>query len=332
MTSEGALLNRISRAVLSTGARGAGRVRLGIGDDAAILVPRKGRELALSSDFLIEGVHFASSLSPKAIGYKALARSVSDLAAMGADPIGFLLNLAVPAHRTGTWLNGFLSGLNAAARRLRIPLIGGDLARAERVAICIVVAGDGPSSRMIRRPGARPGDLIYVSGKLGGARLGFEVILRRLDGRRDARALLQPHYYPEPRLELGRWLARRRLASAMMDISDGLSIDLDRLCEASRVGAAIHADRIPKVSVSEEWRRRLKLASTAALDFALNGGDDYELLFTVPSQRAHELKRAPSNASLTCIGEITRAKTLILINPAGRESRLKPSGWDHFKR
>jgi thiamine-monophosphate kinase len=332
MTSEGALLNRIRKAVLSDGGRRAGCVRLGIGDDAAILKPGRGRELILSSDFLIEGVHFLPADPPNAIGYKALARAVSDLAAMGAAPIGFLLNLAMPPARTGAWLNKFLGGLDHAARKFRISLIGGDLAKNSKADICVVVLGDAPSGRAIRRSGARPGDLIYVSGKLGAARLGLAISLKRFDKRRDARSLLTPHLYPSPRLELGSWLASRRAATAMMDISDGLSIDLARLCEASRTGAVIYADCIPAVRIREAWRRRLHLSPASALDFALNGGDDYELVFTVPERRVKELKRAPSGVRLTCIGEVTRKREVLLVNSTGQESPLQIHGWDHFRR
>src|SRR5580658_1954444 len=285
MTSERSVLNRISRAVLSAGASGAGRVRLGIGDDAAILKPRRGRELVISSDFLIEGVHFLSSYPPKAIGYKALTRSASDLAAMGAEPLGFLLNLALPPGRTGKWLDGFLSGVDAAARKIRIPLIGGDLASAQNAVVCVVVLGDAKSGQLIRREGARPGDLIYVSGKLG-----VEIIRRRQDNRRAARLLVAPHYFPQPRLKLGAWLAHQRLATAMMDISDGLSIDLVRLCEGSQVGAVVNAERLPIVGIPEQWRRRLNLAASEAQNYALNGGDDYELLFTVPKRQVGKLR------------------------------------------
>jgi thiamine-monophosphate kinase len=332
MTSERSLLNRIRRAVLSAGEEGAGNVRLGIGDDAAILRPRRGRELVVSSDFLIEGVHFLSSYPAKAIGYKALARGFSDLAAMGAEPLGFMLNLALPRERTGTWLDGCLHGLDAAARKLSIPLIGEDLAASENVAICILVFGDGRADHMVRRDGARPGDLVYVSGKLGAARLGLEIIRKRLDHRRDASALVAPHYYPQPRLQLGAWLAEHRLVSAMMDISDGLSIDLSRLCESSRVGGILRAAQIPIVGISEALRRRLKLAPGSGLEYALNGGDDYELLFTVPKRHANKLRRAPTGTPLTRIGEITRKRDLLLVDQLGRKSILKPKGWDHFQR
>jgi thiamine-monophosphate kinase len=332
MTSESTLLERIRRAVLSAGEAGTGNVRLGIGDDAAILRPRRGRELVVSSDFLIEGVHFLSDYPAKAIGYKALARSVSDLAAMGAEPLGFLLNLALPPKRAGAWLDGFLKGLDGAARALRIELIGGDLTSAQKVAACIVVIGDGRPDELIRRDGARPGDLIYVSGKLGAARLGLEVIRRRLDKRRDARQLVAPHYNPQPRLKLGAWLAKHQLATAMMDISDGLSIDLARLCRASKVGARVTAQDIPIVGIPDRWRRRLNLAASAAQNYALHGGDDYELLFTVAKRHSEKLRRAPAGAPLTCIGEIARSKGMVLIDSKGQESVLKPKGWEHFAR
>jgi thiamine-monophosphate kinase len=284
----------------------------------------------ISSDFLIEGVHFLSSYPPKAIGYKALARAVSDLAAMGAEPLGFLLNLALPTGRTGQWLDGFLSGVNDAARRIRILLIGGDLATSEKVAVCVVVLGDGKPGRLIRRQGARPGDLIYVSGKLGAARLGLEIIRQRQDKRRDAPLLVAPHYYPQPRLKLGAWLADQRLATAMMDISDGLSIDLARLCEASQVGAILNAERLPIVGIPGQWRRRLNLAASEAQNYALNGGDDYELLFTVPKRQVGKLRHPPGEIPLTCIGEITRNRRLLLVDSAGHKTILERGGWDHF--
>ena len=332
MTSEGALLNRIRQAVLSDGGSKARCVRLGIGDDAAILKPRPGREMIVSSDFLIEGVHFLPADPPNAVGYKALARAVSDLAAMGAEPLSFLLNLAMPSARTGAWLDKFLKGMDQATRKFRIPLIGGDLANNEKVAVCVVVIGDVPSGRAVQRSGARPGDLIYVSGKLGAARLGLEISLKRFDKRRDARSLLASHLCPSPRLELGSWLASHRVATAMMDISDGLSIDLARLCESSRVGAVVYADCIPEARIPEPWRRRLRLSPSAALGFALNGGDDYELVFTVPERGVKQLKRAPGGVRLTCIGEVTRKREILLINSTGQESLLQIHGWDHFRR
>jgi thiamine-monophosphate kinase len=141
-----------------------------------------------------------------------------------------------------------------------------------------------------------------------------------------------PHYYPQPRVKLGAWLAEHQLATAMMDISDGFSIDLARLCQASKVGARVSADDLPIVGIPDRWRRRLNLAASAAQNYALHGGDDYELLFTVAKRHSEKLRRAPAGAPLTCIGEITRSQNLALVDTKGQESVLKPKGWDHFQR
>jgi len=268
---------------------------------------------------------------PESVGYKSLVRAVSDLSAMGAAPGYFLLNLALPSGKTGAWFDGYVRGLGRAARVARIVLIGGDLARSKQVSIAITVIGYAKAGRAIRRSGARPGDFIYVSGRLGGARLGLEILLKHRGTVVGAR-LLAPHFYPPLRLDLGEWIARERIASAMMDISDGLSIDLGRLCESSRVGAEIDAGRIPRVGISRGWQERLQLAPGAALEFALHGGDDYELLMTVPPHRAHKLRRAPGRIPLTCIGQITRDRRMVLVDANGQTQPLQVKGWDHFSR
>ncbi len=317
---------------MATGDRRKAGLRLGIGDDAALLSPRAGSDLVVSSDFFLQDRHFLLRFHPAdSVGYKSLARAASDLAAMGAEPAAFLLNLALPADKTGAWLNSFLAGLARASREIGILLIGGDLAKYRTVAISITVMGYVSSGRAARRSGARPGDLIYISGKLGAARLGLELIRKRADRKRGAQRLLQPHLYPSARTELGAWLARRRLVTSMMDISDGLSIDLNRLCQASRVGAIVEAARIPRVRIPGPWAKLLRLRASAPVDFALNGGDDYELLFTVPPRRARELRRAPGGVPLTCIGKITRARHLDVVDSLGRKSPLAPGGWDHFR-
>ncbi len=334
MNKESELVARISAAVRSAGARAARTgLRLGIGDDAALFAPRRGFDVVVSSDFFIEGAHFNSwTHPPESVGYKSLVRAVSDLSAMGAEPGYFLLNVALPAAKTSVWLDGYLKGLGRAARMARIVLIGGDLAKSTKVSIAILVIGYVKVGRAIRRSGARPGDLVYVSGRLGVARLGLEILLKRHADPAGARRLLAPHLYPPLRLDLGAWIARERIASAMMDISDGLSIDLGRLCEASHVGATIDAERIPRAALSSAWQKRLHLAPSAALDFALHGGDDYELLMTVPPHRAHKLRRAPAGTRLTCIGKITRDRRVVLLDPGGRPRPLQAKGWDHFSR
>ena len=313
----------------------AGRLglRLGIGDDAALIVPKRDRDVVLSSDYFIEGSHFLlKEHPPESVGYKSLARAASDLAAMGAEPGFFLLNLAMPERRTGAWLDGYLRGLARASRRLDISLIGGDLAKAARVSVCITVIGYAKYGAAIPRTGAKSGDLVCVSGRLGGARLGLEIVRKKLQREAGAKRLLLPHLYPEVRLKLGAWLARNRIASAMMDISDGLSIDLERLCEASRVGATIEAARLPCARIPEEWAKRLRLGPSAELEFALHGGDDYELLFTVPPSRARKLRLVPRSVPVTRIGTIGRDRRIQITGHDGRTRALPPHGWDHFAR
>jgi thiamine-monophosphate kinase len=331
--SESSLLARIIAAVPSATRGGAGAVTLGIGDDAAMLKSLPGKEIVVSSDFFLEGRHFVHGVHPpEAVGYKSLARAVSDLAAMGAQPVGYLLNLALPIKQTGSWLDGFLRGLRNASRKSRIVLIGGDLAGGDRVAICITVLGYVAKGRALQRDGAAPGDLIYVSGNLGAARLGLEFVRQGKTRGAESIKRMRAHLYPNPRLELGQWLARRRLATAAMDISDGLAIDLSRICDASGVGAVVEAARVPRAPIPKLWLSWMQLEPTAALDYALHGGDDYELLFTVPRRRADELAREPrvGGVRLTRIGEITREPGLILVGLDGRHSALSPEGWDHF--
>ena len=327
MRNEQELIERIRKALPSR--RGAGGLRVGIGDDAAIVRMQRRRELVLSCDAFLENVHFRlRSHSPESVGYKSLARAVSDLAAMGATPRIFLLTLALPAGQTGDWLDGFLRGLSRAARSFGIVLGGGDTAQFPTISISITVVGDIAPGRAVPRSGARPGGILYVSGILGRAQLGLELILRGLA--RDARwrGLLRPHSYPEPRLALGSWLARRGIASAMIDLSDGLSTDLARLCQASGAGARLWEPRIPLVRVPPG----LKRLGLDPRELALHGGEDYELLFTVPPRLEKRLRRAPGTARLFRIGEMTRQRRIVLVGSDGRERKLEPRGWDHFRR
>lgn len=344
MPSEDQLINRIARSIPSLepgrrfGARSARRlVPLGIGDDAAILSPRGRIDWILTCDAFLEGVHFLRNVHPAdSVGYKSLARAASDAAAMGAVPRAFLLTLALPAQCTGQWLDQFLAGMRRAALSLGLLLIGGDTSRTPHVFVSITVLGEAPRGRALQRSGARPGDLLYVSGRLGRAHLGLELLRRgiaRAKGRREPlRALLRQHLYPEIRLDLGAWLASHRIASALMDVSDGLSTDLPRLCKASHVGARIHAPRIPCVEIPKGAARLLGPSAPDALQMALHGGEDYELLFTVPRRNVSRLRRAPGFAQLTTIGEITRERKILLFGADGRASALQPGGWDPFRK
>jgi thiamine-monophosphate kinase len=249
---------------------------------------------------------------------------------MGARPRFFLLTLAVPTRRTGPWLDSFLKGMARAARELGITVIGGDTTRSRTMFISITVLGEIAPGRALTRSGARPGDIIYVSGKLGRAQLGLELALRGHARKPQPRALLQPHLYPKIRVELGSWLAQQQLVTSAMDLSDGLSSDLASLCTASRVGARIYASKVPTVVIPAAAARKLSKRNLDPLQLALHSGEDYELLFTVSPRQAKKLRRAPGTASLTAIGEITRNRQLVLVAPDARERPLKPQGWDPF--
>jgi len=328
MRDEQKIIERI-REVVPSSPR-ASDLLVGIGDDAAVLrppsVPR--RDWVLTCDSFLEDIHFLARVhSPEAVGYKSLARATSDLAAMGARPRYFLLALALPPHRTGKWLDGFLRGMAAAARSFGLVLAGGDTSRNATVAISITVLGSITPGRAVKRAGARPGDVLYVSGTLGRAQLGLELVLRGQGCNPRWKQLLATHLRPPLRLALGEWLARNRLTSAMIDTSDGFSTDLAHLCEASGVGARVWLDRLPKVSVPRELRAR----GLHPDQLALHGGEDYELLFTVPHRQAIRILASFGRVPLTSCGEITREKKILLVGAAGRTTPLPRGGWDHFR-
>lgn len=328
---------------------------LGMGDDAAILSSPPNKEWVVSCDAFIEDIHFLADVHPPdSIGYKALVRATSDLVAMGAEPRLFLLTLALPRKRTGRWLEEFLGGLKRAARSLSMLLAGGDTTTGASIAISVTVLGQierfaGPArskrdrkraghayaGQALSRSGAQPGHRIYVSGRLGRAQLGLELVRRGYRQRRNLAPILQPHLYPRLRVKLGRWLAVNRVASAMMDLSDGLSSDLARLCRVSHVGARLWTGRIPTIPDSVRLRLKGLLPGEALLrdrlQMALHGGDDYELLFTVSKRNEHHLRSAPDFAALTCIGEVTRDSRILLVGAGGSARPLKPAGWDPFR-
>lgn len=309
---------------------GAG-VRVGIGDDAAVLRAPGGRDLVVTTDLLIEGQHFLRRAHPpRAVGWKALARSLSDCAAMGAQPRWALVALAFPASRPAKWVQEFFGGVELLARRSDVSVAGGDLSVAKQIVADVQVIGDVKRGQALLRSGARPGDVLVVSGVLGLAGLGLACLRGRVAtvGPVVKRAL-RAQLFPQPRLELAQHLRRTAAPTAMLDISDGLSTDLHRLCEASGVGARVHRERIPMAEVPASLARRLR---TTGLQLALNAGEDYELLFTIPKIRARRLPRKLAGISLTPIGEITRQRRVVLVDDAGRERMLPPRGWDPFRK
>ncbi len=330
---EDQLVRRIVKAALSP--KGGPWLALGAGDDAALLTPRPGYDTILTCDWFLQGRHFLPGKHPAdSIGWKCLARALSDIAAMGGQPRCFLLSLALPgklalkekARGTG-WLDEFLGGLRRAARRFGCLLAGGDTTQRREILINVTVVGEVLAGRALRRSGAKAGDRIFVSGTLGEAELGLQKLRRgaRVSPRNDR--ALRKHLYPEPRLALGQWLADRRLASSMLDLSDGLSSDLPRLCAASGVGARIQAAEIPSPKVSLGAVRRFD-----ALGLALNGGDDYELLFTVSADNAPRIPRSFQGIALTEIGEVTRERRVVKVQQDGTTKPLLPRGWDPFRK
>jgi len=309
--------------------RGGG-VRVGIGDDAAVLAGEGRTDWVVTTDLMIEDVHFLRQMQPpRAVGHKALARSLSDIAAMGGVPRYALVALAVPPELASRWVKQFFDGALALARRHRVRLAGGDLSRAGRVIADVQVLGTVEKGKAFLRAGARAGDALFVSGELGLARLGLAVLRTHLGGDEAVlRRAVRAHFYPEPRVALGRAL-RRFPVSALIDVSDGLSTDLFHLCRASRVGARLAAARIPLPQIPPRVAERLRVVP---LELALHGGEDYELLFTLPEAAARRLPARLAGVGLQRIGRIERGRTLLLEDAEGRKKPLVPRGWEHFAR
>jgi thiamine-monophosphate kinase len=336
MVSEDQLIDRVRRLFFSKRVHGLPGARLkddglrtGMGDDAAVLRPGVGTEWVVTTDAFLEKVHFLRKVHPpKAVGYKALARATSDIAAMGARARYFFLTLGLPDACTGIWLDDFLDGMGRAARRFGLTLAGGDTTKYPEVVISLTVLGEIDRGKAILRSGARPGDLLCVSGRLGEAELGLRLIQRKLHKQKRWTRLLKKHLYPEPRLAMGEWLVAHRRATSMIDTSDGLSTDLGHVCEASGVGAIVWAPKIPKVRIPAELQR----LGLEPLDLALHGGEDYELLFTVPRKFAARLPHNLGGVPITIIGEITRTKKVLVVDANGQSEPLRPRGWDPFRK
>ncbi len=299
-------------------------IRAGIGDDCAVLRPAAGHDLLVTTDFTLEGIHFRRGWhSAEVVGHRCLTRGLSDIAAMGGEPVAVFLSLAVPRTVPQSWVRSFLRGLTRLAEKYGAALAGGDTAESPAGILAdIVVLGSIPKGKAILRSGARDGDQIYVSGQLGGSSAAVAEMQRHPQRRLNPKDYPR-HFLPEPRIELGRILREKKLASAMIDTSDGLSTDLAHICKESGVGAEINADVIPRARVG-------KPAAEVGLDLALHGGEDYELLFTVPAG-----KRIPGEIAgvpLTRIGEIKRKPKILLSTGKSSPHELTSRGWEHFRR
>ena len=312
------VISRIRRAF---GERRAG-VLVGIGDDAA-LVRTPGR-LLLTTDLLVEDEDFRRDAHPpRLLGRKALAVNLSDIAAMGGRPLHAVVGMALPADIDESWLRQFMAGFRAAAREAGVALVGGDLSQAEKIVVAVTVTGE--AKYPVLRSGARPGDAIFVSGTLGDAAGGLRLLEK--GGHRGVVKAVQPlidaFLDPAPRLELGALLARRKLASAMIDLSDGLSVDLAHICEESGAGAEVEAERVP-ISAALAHMARDPLA------MALNGGEDFELLFTVRPRDIAAVERMAAKHRLSRVGRITAGRRLVLVGPGKKRKSLRAKGFEHF--
>ncbi|MDH5540316.1 MAG: thiamine-phosphate kinase [Rhizobacter sp.] len=304
--------------------RAAKNAALGVGDDCALLAPAPGTQLAISSDMLVEGRHFVSTVDPARLGHKALAVNLSDLAACGARPLAFSLALAMP-RVDESFLEGFSRGLFALAEQHACELIGGDTTQGP-LNICITVFGEVPAGGALLRKGARPGDQVWASGTLGDARLALEVLRGSiaLDGA-DFEAVRRAMELPQPRVALGQ--ALRGLAGSAIDVSDGLLGDLGHLLRASEVGATLDVDALPRSPVLSRQARALQL------ECLLAGGDDYELVFSAAPALADRVRAAAlaAGVALTCIGRIEAEAGLRLCDAQGRLVDNCYGSFDHFK-
>ena len=313
-------------------------ITLGIGDDCAILRPPAGSEILVTTDFTLEDRHFRRDLHPpESVGHRCLARGLSDLAAMGATPVATFLSLALPATMLAEssgreWVARFFDGLRALGELHRVPLAGGDTSESPGgkngfVLADIVLIGSAPKGEALRRAGGAAGDALYVTGQLGGAAAELTTMLKR------RRRILNvptteghPQLFPEPRLDVGEALLRRGLATACIDLSDGLSTDLAHICRASGVSAEIEQAALPIHPLAH------KLGEDAALKAALHGGEDYELLFAAP--RSVSMPLSLAGVPIMRIGSLTHRRSgrplMTLISPDGNRAELKPGGWEHF--
>ena len=315
---EKSLIAEIRRAAKSS----YSRIRLGIGDDCAVLRPHPDHELIVTTDFSLEGVHFRRGWhSPESAGHRCLARGLSDIAAMGGEPIAAFLSLALPGDLSQSWARRFVRSVIHLAEEFRAQLAGGDTAQSpDGILADIVVIGSVPKGKAVLRSGARPGHRIFVTGSLGGS--AAAVVLLESNPKKQLNPAQYPrHFFPEPRIKVGQILRERGLATAMIDTSDGLSTDLAHICDESGVGALIDAESIPRARVGKSSR-------LVDLNLALHGGEDYELLFTVPATK--KMPKQIAGVTVAEIGRIRQTRGMVLCYSNGIHRRLEPGGWEHF--
>jgi thiamine-monophosphate kinase len=295
---------------------------VGIGDDCAVLRIPCGHEALVTTDFSLENVHFKRAWHPpESVGHRCLTRGLSDIAAMGGDPLAVFLSLAMPRDLPQSWVDGFLRGLLKLADEFNVSLAGGDTAQSPGGLMAdIVVLGSVLRGKAVLRSGARLGDRIYVTGELGASAAAIALLS---GGKRLRQSDFVRHFYPSPRVAVGRFLREKGLASAMIDLSDGLSTDFGHICEESGVGGELETEAIPLATIGKSARK-------VELEFALHGGEDYELLFTAPPR-----KRVPAQiagVSVRQIGVVTGGRQIFLVDKKGASQKLQPQGWEHLKK
>lgn len=314
----------------------APRLRVGVGDDAAGLMPRPGTELLVTTDVLVEGVDFNLSVWPfERLGEKALVVNLSDIAAMGGRPVAFFVALSLPARARVRDAEALYRGLGRAARRYGVVLAGGDVSAAPCWSIAVTVIGEVARGRALTRSGARPGDLLCVTGTLGDSAAGLSLLSRgprvpRGFSRSHARWLIDRHQRPTPRLEIGARLAQQRLATSAIDLSDGLAADVRRLCEASGVGVEIDLSALPLSKALRAYAAALRRDPVA---YALGGGEDFELLVTVSRKHLGRVQRlARGMIPVAVIGRVTPSRRgLSVIDARGQRHALPRAGYEHFR-
>jgi thiamine-monophosphate kinase len=311
-------------------------LRLGIGDDAAAIEPTPNHLLVAASDLLIEGVHFRTSyFSPFYIGFKALAVNLSDMAAMGATPRWCLMNLALPGVLSDNFADEIVRGVVETGETYGVRLIGGDTSKSPGpLFIDVTMLGEARPDRILTRAGARPGDAIFVSGNLGDAAVGLSRLERGVTPTQPDDCAIRRHLAPVPRLALGSFLASVGFCTAALDLSDGLSLDLARLCAASKVGANVFQEKIP---VSTEVHTEAATTGRPISDFSLNGGEDFELLFTIRPEAIQVVEKTSGSPDiggvcLSHIGFINEHHGEITIQDRNGRHPLAAKGFDHFTR
>ena len=306
------------------------RIKLGPGDDCAI-VAAPDHDMLFTTDTLIEDVHFElPNISPQMLGKKSIVVNLSDIAAMGGSPLYILISLGIPISTRVEFVEKLYAGFESMAKKYNCNIIGGDISKSVNgLIISITVVGEVKKNTLIRRSGARDKDKIFVTGTLGSSAAGLEILKRSNPVKKNK--ITEYHLSPKPRLDEGQILAEKIGVSAMIDLSDGLASDLKRICEESKCGARIYLDKIP---LSYALRKFKKSINKNILDYALFGGEDYELLFTIKQKKVPQLQKQwkKMKIPITNIGEILNKKHgIILVSPDGKEKPLSQTGYDHFK-